>query len=93
MRSSAAGSGGGDFEHRLGSRAHPYVAAFLQFKPVTFGQVMRPRQVEQKDLARIGDKPEAAAMPVEICERHRVERFVFRPTAAGMNSNCPAYRA
>jgi hypothetical protein len=51
------------------------------------------RQIEEKGRARIADEADAAAMPVEISQRHRVHHATFRPLAAAMDSNRPPHRA
>ena len=56
--------GGLDFEDRLACGADTEKAAAVELKAVALGKVMCPRQIEQKGLARIGDKADTAAMPV-----------------------------
>ena len=47
-----------DLDNCLGRCAYPDIAAVVELKPVTFGEVISPRQVEQKGSARIGDQAE-----------------------------------
>lgn len=56
--------GGLDFEDRLGCGADTEKAAAVELETVALGKVMCPRQIEQKGLARIGDKADTAAVPV-----------------------------
>ena len=80
-----------DLDDRLGGGAHPDIAAVVELEPVAFGQMLGARQIEQKRRARIGDQPDAAAMPVEIGQRHRVDRRLVRPMAARMDRNRPPH--
>src|SRR5439155_16618370 len=84
--------GGLDLDDRLGRRAHPHIPAAVELKPVAVGEMLGARQIEEKGRARIGDEANAATMPVEVGERHCVERSVFRPLAAGMDSESPLHR-
>ena len=70
----------------------PEIAAAVEFETVALDQVMRPRQVEQIGFARIGDQADAAAVPVEIGEGHRVDRRLFRPMPPPMHRNRPPHQ-
>ena len=78
---------GVDFEHRFGCRTHADIAAAIELEAVAVGEMVGARQIEQKRLAGIGDEPDAAAMAVEIGERHGVDRRGFRPVAPVVNRN------
>ena len=80
-----------DFEDRLGGGAHPDKCAVIELEPVALGEMTSPREIEQKDGARIGGEPNAPAMPVEIGERHGVARPLRWPTAVRMDSNRPPH--
>jgi hypothetical protein len=49
------------------------------------------RKIEQKGGTGIGDKTDAAAVPVEISEGHSINEAIIRPSAAGMDSDRPAH--
>jgi hypothetical protein len=52
---------------------------------------MRARKVEEKGLTGIGDEADAAAVPVEVSERHRVHPSVFGPLAPRVNGYRPPH--
>ena len=83
--------GGGDLENRLGRSADPQIAAGVELQPITLGQMPGVWQIEQKSSTRIGDEADAAPVPVEISEGHGIDEAIFRPTAAGMDSDRPAH--
>jgi hypothetical protein len=74
-----------NIEDRLGSGADAQKAAAFQFQTIAFDKVVGPREIEQKILARIGFEPDAPAMPIEIGERNRVDRGLFRPIAPSVD--------
>ena len=82
---------GGDLEHRLGGGANPDIAAIIEFEPVAVAHMLRPRQIEQKRRARIGDEPDPAAVPVEKRQRHRIDRGLVRPMSARVDRNGPPH--
>jgi hypothetical protein len=63
-----------DFKNRLGRSAHTDKATGIQLEPVAIGQMMRPREVEEKALPGVAGKPDAAAVPIDIREGYRIER-------------------
>ena len=81
-----------DFEERLASRTDADKIAAVERKAIARGEVMRVRQIEQESLAGVGNKADAAAVPVNIGERHRVDRALLRPMAAVVNCNGAAHR-
>ena len=80
-----------DVEHRLRRRAYADKTAAVEFEAIAVGEMMGPRQIEQKNLARIGDEPDAAAMAVEVGEGHRVERRLLPPMAAMVHRDRPPH--
>src|SRR5271166_185665 len=59
-------SGSHNFGDRLGGGANVKITAAFELETVTVDQVMWSRQIEKIGLARSGDEPDAAAMPVDI---------------------------
>ncbi len=49
------------------------------------------RQIEQKGRTRIADEADAAAMPVEVGQRYRIDHAVLGPVTAGMDRNRPLH--
>jgi hypothetical protein len=83
--------GGLDLEDRLRRRAHADVTAAIECEPVTVGEMPGVRQVEEKGRARIADEADAAAVAVEKSKCDRINHAVFRPLAAGMDSDSPPH--
>src|SRR5438132_8449696 len=73
--------GGCDLKDCLGRRSHADIAAAVELEPVAIGEMLGARQIEEKGGSRIGNDPNATAMPVEIGQRYRVYRRGFRPLA------------
>ena len=80
-----------DFKDWLGGGKYAQITAAVEFEAIAVDQVMRPRQVEEIGLARIGDQANATAMSVDIGEGYGVDRSVFRPTSPGEPQSPAAY--
>ena len=81
-----------DFKDRLGGGADSQIATAVEFEAVAVDQVMRPGQIEEKGLARIGDQANAAAMSVDIGEGYRVDRRFLRPCPPPVHRNCSPHQ-
>jgi hypothetical protein len=82
-----------DLEDRLCRRANPQVPAAIEFETITIRKMMWARQIEQKGFTRIGNQANAAAVPIKIGKRYRVDRRSFRPVAANVDRYRPPHRA
>lgn len=76
-----------DLQQRLGGGANAQITAAVELETVALDEMMRPGQIEEKGLTRIGDEADTAAVPVEISKGYRVDRGICRPIAPAANRN------